>query len=446
MKKFVFNLLTCYLLILFFVSSSIFIYTSPFDSSRVLKNIQYLSSQNFKGRLAGTLENEEAAVFIKDQFKSDGISPLLGSYFQHFNEVYPSRIEGTPYLRVITQEGILVKEYIYGTDYKEDMLSFRSNSFKFSNKSKQYSTNDSLAVLNGNNKYVFFVPPQSSLDFRSSFSKDAQFDMYIMITASAFKDMKEYIDKGYTVNCFIPFTSKEGTLDNVTAEIPGKNPFAPPIVLTAHFDHVGSDLKGNVYYGALDNASGVSFLLELGKFINSLGQPDRNIILVGFNGEELGCRGSEAFAEDNKEILKGASVYNFDVIGASGLSPLCIMAGKNDSPYLPIIQSIKSTCTKENIPFNYIFDDSSDHESFRKENISAITLTNHDISSIHTSKDTADAIGTKNIERCFSVVSQEIIHDAYFSNPMVMWNGQVIIVSLLGVILMLIIKLQVKDL
>lgn len=443
---FIFNLLASYMLILFFLSFNIFIYTTPFDSSRVLKNIKYLSSEGFKGRLAGTFENEEAAVFIENQFKNNGIAPFLGSYFQSFNEVYPVRTEGIPYLKVTDPEGTPIKEYIYGTDYKEDMLSFRSNSFSFSRKSKLYMAEDSLGIQSDNNKYVFYVSPRNSLDFRSSFSRDAKFDMYIMINASTLKDMKEYLNKGFTISCFIPFTSKEGVLNNVTAEIKGKNPFAPAIVLAAHFDHVGSDLKNRVYYGALDNASGVSFVLELSKFFKSLGQPDRNIIFAGFNGEELGCRGSEAFAKGNKEVLKGATVYNFDMVGGGSFSPLSIMAGKGDSPYLPIIKSIKSTCTRENIPFNYIFENSSDHESFRKENIDAITLTDHDTTNIHTTRDTAEAIETKNIERCFSVISQEIIHNAYSCNPIVMFNREILIISFVGIILMLLVKFKVQDL
>lgn len=445
MKKIVYNLLSALLLVLFFLSSNIFINTAPFSSKEAMKNIKYLSSEHFKGRLAGTFENEEAEFYIRGQFIKNGIQPLGKSYFEEFTAACPSRINGMPFLKVVTANGDVVHEYKYGTDYKEDMLCFRSNSFTFSKALKPYMSNNSIAITNGKNKYIFYVPQNDNLDFRSSFINDAPFDMYIMITSSTLKDIKGYVDKGYSISCFIPFTPKEDKLNNITAEIKGKQPFAPPVVLTAHFDHVGTDLDGKVYCGALDNASGISFLLELSRYINSLGIPDRNILFIGFNAEEFGCKGSEEFVKINKDLLKDASVYNFDMIGGGDSIPFTIMAGKKDSPFLPLIDSLKSECTKDKIPFNYIFEDSSDHESFRKENISAVTLTDHDTSRIHTSKDTADSIKLKNIDRCFKVVSDEVIKRAYYKNPIVLFNSEIMILSSLGVVLIILFSILKEE-
>ena len=86
--------------------------------------------------------------------------------------------------------------------------------------------------------------------------------MYIMVTKTTIDELKNYLKDNYTINCFIPFEAKHTSLNNVTAYIEGKNPSLPPIVLSAHFDHIGTDLAGNVYNGALDNASGTAFILD----------------------------------------------------------------------------------------------------------------------------------------------------------------------------------------
>jgi hypothetical protein len=125
-----------------------------------------------------------------------------------------------------------------------------------------------------------------------------------------------------------------------------------------------------VYNGALDNASGIAFMLEFSKYIKSLGTPERTIIFIGFNAEEFGCLGSEHFAIKYASQLKGAKVYNFDMIGSSAV-PLTIMGGKGDNDKTEFLRSVMSTCIKEKVDYNFIFEDSSDHEAFRKNNIDA---------------------------------------------------------------------------
>ena len=45
------------------------------------------------------------------------------------------------------------------------------------------------------------------------------------------------------------------------------NPKNQAIVISAHFDHVGS-YKNSLYAGALDNASGVSTVLEITRYLS----------------------------------------------------------------------------------------------------------------------------------------------------------------------------------
>ncbi|WP_411682548.1 M28 family peptidase [Clostridium thailandense] len=445
MKKYISYLLLITSFILLGFSFNLYLKIHSFNHDSVKKNIDYLSSDAFKGRLAGSLENAEIAMYIKDSFKNNNLKPYNDSYFQSFQTIYPHKVSGTPYLNVTDKNGFLIREFKYGIDFKEDLLNFRKNTLSFNRNDKINLLNGHIQVKKDNDFFLFYTPENSELNFRSSFISTSPYSMYIMITKSTFNELNSYIGKDYNINCFIPFESKQASLNNVTAYIEGKDPKAPPIVLSAHFDHIGSDLSAKVYNGALDNASGVSFIIEMSKYINSIGKPDRNILFVGFNAEELGCLGSKAFADKYKNNLNGSRIFNFDMVGGSKSVPLYIMGGKQDTKDSPLIKEISAVCAKSKINFNYLFEDASDHEYFRKQNIDAVTLCDADSSRIHTPDDKPTFIDTSSIDRCFKVVSPEIIKYGFGKNLFILYNTELLFTSLFCTLLALILLYQNKN-
>ncbi|ERI89445.1 peptidase, M28 family [Clostridiales bacterium oral taxon 876 str. F0540] len=417
-----------------------------FSHTSVKNKLNYLSSDYFKGRLAGTTENYEATAFVKTEFQKLGLIPFNGDYYDPFDVNYPNRLEEKPYLKIFDKKGALLKEYRYGIDYKEEMLNFKKNHIDFSSKDSIKSNENVIQVTKGTDSFIFFTPSDNKLSFRSSFvnTNPQVQSMYIMLTKEALQDVSKNISKGYKISCFIPFDIENTTINNVAGFIKGKNTKSPPIIISAHFDHVGSDLSGTVYTGALDNASGISFILEFCKYIKSLGTPERNIIFIGFNAEEFGCLGSEHFADKYSSLVKGAKVYNFDMIGSSSV-PLSIMGGKSDNDKTEFLHSVMSTCISEKIDYNFIFEDSSDHEAFRKNNIDALSFCDSDMSRIHTPEDKASYIDTGAIDRCFRVASKEVIKNAFGSNPMLLYNKHIVIFSGCAIIFFSLIHLiQIK--
>jgi Zn-dependent M28 family amino/carboxypeptidase len=255
-----------------------------------------------------------------------------------------------------------------------------------------------------------------------------------MITKNTMTELKNYISKNYKISCYIPVEVAKTSLNNVVGYLKGTNSKASPVIVSAHFDHIGSDLSGNIYSGALDNASGISFVLEFIKYIKSLGTPERNIIFIGFNAEEFGCLGSEHFAKKYSGVLKGAKVYNFDMIGSNSV-PLSIMGGKADDSKTDFMRSISLTFSTEKIKYNFLFEDASDHEAFRKYNIDAVTFCDSDTSKIHTPNDKAEFINTEAIDRCFKVASIEIIKNAFNEDPMLIHYKKTLFISFWGFIL-----------
>lgn len=434
-KKFIFSVFIVTLCLICSLSFDNCVFIKPVNPNEVKSTINYLSSNEFNGRLAGTIENYETVKFIKNYFEIQGLKSYSNNnYLDGFNVLYPKKIDGTPTLIVKDKNGFIVKYYKYGVDYKEDMLNFKNNNISFKKNNIIVWRGNNFQVQKGNNYFLFYTPKDDKLNFRSSFIANSPHSMYIMIKKRTSQELKQYIDSGYEVNCFIPFENKLTSIYNVLGYIEGKNPNLPPLILSAHFDHVGSDLSGKVYNGALDNASGTSLMLELIKYINSMGKPDRNIIFAAFNAEEFGCLGSKDFVKKYKQNLKGSKVLNFDMIGSNRNVPISIMGGKWDNKNLNFIKEISNLCRKNNTDFKYEFENASDHEYFRAYGIDALTLSDADMSKIHTPMDKSSYISTKSINRCFKIISGEINKYGFHSNPLLIYYKSLFIISLTGMI------------
>jgi len=103
-----------------------------------------------------------------------------------------------------------------------------------------------------------------------------------------------------------------------------KNEF---IILSAHYDHLGirRNSLDSIANGANDNATGVSTVLNIAKYLKKSNINNRSIIVALFSGEEIGLKGSSHFAKKIKNENKNVyCVINIDMIG----SQLTKQAGK----------------------------------------------------------------------------------------------------------------------
>lgn len=100
---------------------------------------------------------------------------------------------------------------------------------------------------------------------------------------------------------------------NVIGVIRGRSDSA--VVLTAHYDHLGTR-QGDTYFGADDNASGVSVLLEAARFFAAKkDKPANTLILAALDAEEAGLLGAYALVDYLKK--EGVAVklnVNMDMV------------------------------------------------------------------------------------------------------------------------------------
>lgn len=83
---------------------------------------------------------------------------------------------------------------------------------------------------------------------------------------------------------------------NVVGIVKGKKNPEKYIVVTAHYDHVGTR-NGEIYNGADDNASGTSALFAMAEYFKK-NRPSNSLIFVAFDAEEAGLQGSKYFVAD----------------------------------------------------------------------------------------------------------------------------------------------------
>ena len=108
---------------------------------------------------------------------------------------------------------------------------------------------------------------------------------------------------------------------NLLARIPGTGSSDAVIVVSAHFDHLGSR-DGTVYNGADDNASGTAVLLELARSLAGA-PPEHDVVFAAFDAEESGLRGASAFVEsDCFSAMNVGLNLNMDMVSRSDSAQL----------------------------------------------------------------------------------------------------------------------------
>ena len=196
--------------------------------------------------------------------------------------------------------------------------------------------NDSTYGKNGDTLLDFRVAgPQS--DFPVLHMKRAQLDALLVKQGTTLKKWEKEVDesmkpdslalKGVTATAEATVTRAAIPTRNVVAVSEGSGPLAnETVVIGAHYDHLGfgergslggKDAKGQVHYGADDNGSGTTGLLELARRIGKMAnRQGRRIVFVAFAGEERGLFGSIHYCKEPPfPLADTVFMLNMDMIG-----------------------------------------------------------------------------------------------------------------------------------
>ncbi len=207
---------------------------------------------------------------------------------------------------------------------------------------------------------------------------------------------------------------------NVLGYIEGSDPVLKSeiVVVSAHYDHLGKRDGGKIFYGADDNASGSSTVIEICRAFaeaKKMGKgPRRSVVCVLVSGEEKGLLGSDYYTTFPIFPLKNTVCnVNIDMVGRID------DAHKNDPNYIYVIgsdrlstdlhrinETVNERFTKLALDYKYNAPDDpnqfyyrSDHYNFAKNGIPAVFFFNGVHPDYHRTTDTPDKINFEKMEK-----------------------------------------------
>lgn len=206
--------------------------------------------------------------------------------------------------------------------------------------------------------------------------------------------------------------SPELSVDNVAALWRGSDAelAAEVIVLSAHYDHLGTRRDGGVYAGADDNASGTAGLLAVADALANYGPLHRSVLLLWVSGEEKGLWGSYAWtlAPNLPQGLRPVANINIDMIGRNAPKILTITPTSEHEQFNPVADAAYELSASEGFPELASQDEDwnrSDHKNFADNleiPVAFLSAGEHD--DYHAITDTADKIDNDKIARVARLV------------------------------------------
>jgi Peptidase family M28 len=222
--------------------------------------------------------------------------------------------------------------------------------------------------------------------------------------------------KTYTANIDLGYSKVARTtyVSDVLALLEGTDKKDEYVFLTAHYDHIGKRGDSIIYYGADDDGSGTTGILELAQAFAEAKKagkaPRRSIVFMTVSGEEKGLWGSAYYSNNPVYPLEKTTVdLNIDMIGRidtayqkkkDSLNYIYIIGDdKLSTDLVTITDHVNNTYMKMELDrkYNDLSDPNrfyyrSDHYNFAEKGIPIIFYFNGVHADYHRPTDTPDKI------------------------------------------------------
>ncbi|OJJ22381.1 hypothetical protein BKI52_06780 [marine bacterium AO1-C] len=452
-------------------------YANTLTKEDLKKHLVIVASDEMEGRDTGSPGQKKAAKYIADHFKSLGLKPPVKtkdgmSYLQKFDLVsskwknvsIATKKGKTEYLKDVFAIGNInkkiqksMKVMFAGEGTKEDYTKFKSKKkpVAFFVKTVQDLRKKRRIAQNAGVSQMFMIMGEDQEGFDKSLNYLGYYvkrwsrgglksneDSYMvcvspktaanMFGVSEAELMKKDMKLGTKSSKFKLTAEQEvkigASSENVLGFMEGTDKKDEILIVTAHYDHVGTR-GGKVYNGADDDGSGTVTVLEIAEAFSKAKAdgkgPRRSILFMTVSGEEKGLLGSRYYTDfDPVFPLKNTVAdLNIDMVGRIDTRY------KDDPDYIYLIGSDKLStelhklseeANKQyvNIKLDYKYNDEndpnrfyyrSDHYNFAKNNIPIIFYFNGTHADYHKPTDTVDKIHFGKMER----IGRLIFHTAW---------------------------------
>ncbi|MEM7583354.1 MAG: M28 family peptidase [Acidobacteriota bacterium] len=131
------------------------------------------------------------------------------------------------------------------------------------------------------------------------------------------------MDMGATIDVTLLSSSEQIAAKNVVGILPGTESPDEYVLFTGHHDHLGvgqpDETGDTIYNGAIDNATGMAFMIEMGRAFVHAGGTKRSLVFLAVGAEESGLLGAKYYAANPLYPLETTvGVINTDAPGVHG--------------------------------------------------------------------------------------------------------------------------------
>lgn len=280
-----------------------------FEVKEAARMIQYLASDEMRGRKVFSPEIDKAADFIAAEFKAAGLQPLNNNFRQEFTIVRPKFISAAASFdgTAIEQKSIIVITCAaqfkadQGAGYDKVMISAGAN---LQAEARKYARG---------NKNTLIVVDKS---FANSFGNLARLksSMFKTNTNTVFI-LADALPEKWSVEALHEINEQK--MANVVGILPGKSRKQEYVIFSGHYDHigVGRPVEGDsIYNGANDDAAGTTGVMMLAHYFRQLNNNERTLVFAAFTAEESGGFGSQYFSRQfNPDQV--VAMFNIEMIG-----------------------------------------------------------------------------------------------------------------------------------
>jgi len=411
-----------YIILIIFINYTSLAISQDLDEAKNI--IQHLSSKQFHGRGYLFHGDSIASHYIKNYFQKLKLQPLFNnSYFQQFN-INVNTFPQIPIVKLDTSTLTLFKDYSFSpltsTTCGKYKLKKLRNLKKYKNSTAiilsptkitkqykktlhQYIYDDIIPYSLKKQTKIIAVTADSNV---SSFSVSSKNFNLCLLNINPYKLKKA---KNIEINIINQYIYNYSTR-NVAALINGTTCPDTFIIITAHYDHLGTIADSLFFPGANDNASGVSMILQLAKYFQT-NKPKYSIIILATAAEELGLLGAKHFVKalTNNEIpnlttSKIKTVINLDMIGTGDDGATVV----NGDTYKDDFNKMKNINDNNNYLKNLYSREltkNSDHYPFHEAGIKAFFFyTMGGTTKYHSTNDLPEKLSLKGYIGMFSLI------------------------------------------
>ncbi len=429
-------------------------YAETIKAKELNKKLSIIASAEMEGRETATEGQRKAAAYIENKFKEFGLQPGNGNSYQ---QVYPL------YQDSITSQSLMINGAVLDVmkDYYLDASSatgnWTINNIYFTGtgmidttidvKDKWVLTDEGrFAVLRSKigwlrrNKAKGVIVVSKGLPAKERFNPKGRMSLqpasnngfpYLTVSFSAASKLlntqidsaalSQLIKKDYSVDAAFNVVKTTLKLEstNVVGVLPGTDKTDEYVFVTAHYDHIGKTADGVINYGADDDGSGTTSVLQIAEAFAKAKKkghgPRRTMVFMTVSGEEKGLLGSEYYSEHPLFPLDKTSVdLNIDMVGridpkykGDSLNYVFVIGDdKLSSDLKPITDSINKTYMSMELDrrYNDVNDPNrfyyrSDHYNFAKKGVPIIFYFNGTHADYHRPTDTIEKINFKLMEK-----------------------------------------------